>query len=161
MPETISVNNGAFLFKREANFIDLQKIDSLKADILGTEKLLELENLKVELYQKHINHNRNLFGEQFEEVQEKTNVPFSELDIEAKKLVKAFHDNKYYRQCVSIVNQLGDIHEVAELSVLCIKKPEGYDFLQQKPEDLREIIKQVKKQKEFFRTGDGGNKADN
>lgn len=162
MTETININNGAFLFKREANFIEIQKIESMKADILGgTEKLLELENLRIELYRKHIKHNQELFGDKFEEIQEASNTPLTELHEETKKNVRLFYDNKYYRQCVIVVNQISDVSEIAELSVLCIKKPEGYDFLKQKPEDLREIIRQVKKEKEFFRKGDGGTKADN
>jgi len=160
MNETISINNGAFLFKREANFSEIQKIENIKADILGgIEKLLELENLRVELYRKHIQHNQELFGDKFEDVQKAADSNFAELDEDAKKNVRKYYDNKYYRQCVFVVNQISDVSEIAELIVLCEKKPVDYDFLKQKPEDLRDIIKQVKKAKEFFREGEGGTKT--
>jgi len=151
--DLISINENAFLFKREANFLERQTIQNEMSTIAGgLDKLTELDTLAGDLYRKHLEFNKSKLGDKFEDVIAIADKPFADCSPEEKKIRRDFYDNKFYYQCSIVTEKKRYIEDVATLKVLCMKKPENYDFFMQKDSDLRKLIEEVKKENVFFRT---------
>lgn len=134
--------NKGFEFKLEPNFIDERKIQQEIANILGGwDKLAELESAITNSYQQHIEHNKRLLGSSFknkynryiELVKEKSDTE------ELQSLRKELNQNRFYKTYIALTEEKQLVYNYALLLVMCISKPDGFDFEQQKEDKIYEI----------------------
>jgi hypothetical protein len=146
---TVEVKEYRLKFKLEPNFLEERKIQQIMSDLAGGwEKLSELESAITSSYQRHLEHNRLKLGDAFI----KDHQRYLELDAkdleenitdaektELKELRKIFTNNKHYKQYLALIREKSNLYNYAMLSVLCIDKPDTFDFVEQKEETLIKI----------------------
>ncbi|GEM_PF-2928376 len=146
---TIELKEYRLKFKLEPNFLEERKIQQTMAEIAGGwDKLAELEAAIANAYSSHLEYNKAKFGEDFSQLQ-KRYLELDQKDLEGKatqeesselrELGQKLNKNKFYSQYLSLVREKSNLYNYAMLSVLCVEKPEGFEFLDQKEATLIKI----------------------
>lgn len=134
--------NKGFEFKLEPNFLEERRITQEMATILGGwDKLAELDNAIAENYRKHIEFNKNKFGSEYESKYNRY-IELLKTDLtseELQKLRQELNNNKYYNTYLSLLQERTLVQQYATLLVLCVSKPEGFDFEKQSEDKILEL----------------------
>lgn len=79
---------------------------------------------------------------------------------EYEKLFEKLYNNIPYLKYANLLSTLTDINNYAYMIVMCIEKPDNFNFKDQPEIYLQAILKEVQKQNNFFRTQDKQVKKD-
>lgn len=146
-----------FVFNAEPNVVERIQIKNEAAELLGgIEKVVNLENHAFSFYEKHIQFNTDKYGEEgfATKLAEFTKLADPKTDEEIatyNKLYKEIYKNQYYDMYVGLIEDRMRIGEYAYLKVMCIRKPEGFEFFKQKEPELMKIVSEVNEKRKFFR----------
>lgn len=151
----MQIDELAFTFKVEANVMEEIQIKQKAAEIAGgMENLISLESVVSKYRTQMFEYNKQKFGEDYESVkdlvlEDKTgDKTFTDDEKEKRSL---FLNNEYTAKYLMAQQELSYIKDFATLIVLCVKKPNGFEFLQTKTDTISKLIEEYKKQTEFFR----------
>lgn len=144
-----------FTFKSEESIKDRIKIDN-EASLLagGKLQLAELKSAIDESLDLLLSYNKKVWGT---EVSNSKRSRMSELqkekkfDDEYKGLFEDLNNNSQFNTFFKLSQERDNIFGYARLTVLCTKKPDGYNFYDQSEEDLQNIMKQLEDEQVFFR----------
>lgn len=138
--------NAGFEFRLEPTFLDERKIQQELIELIGGyEKFAELEATLSAFYQKHLDYCRQTLGESFAEKQRR----LFELELkgeiteELKQLRELFNVNKFYRTYLKLLEEKALAQSYAQIIVLCVKKPDNFNFRSQSEGRLLEIIAEL------------------
>jgi len=146
-----------FAFNAEPNVVERIQIKNEAAELLGgIEKIVNLENHSFSFYEKHIQFNNDKYGEEgfAKKLAEFTKLPNPKTDEEIaafNKLYKEIYKNQYYDMYLGLIEDRMRIGEYAFLKVMCISKPDKFEFFQQLEPELLKIIGEVNERRKFFR----------
>lgn len=146
-----------FVFNAEPNVVERIQIKNESAELLGgIEKVINLENHAFSFYEKHLQFNKDKYGE--EEFAKKSTEftkltdPKTDEEIAAfNKLYKEIHKNQFYDMYLGLIEDRMRISEYAFLKVMCVSKPDGFEFFKQTEPELLKIIGMVNEKRKFFR----------
>lgn len=148
--------NKGFEFKLEPLFLDERRIQQEMAYTLGGwEKLGELDSAILTNYKKHLEHNKEKHGDEFD----KKYARLVELESkgeeteEYKQLREELTNNRYYRAYIGLLQEKTLLYNYSMLIVLCIRKPDGFDFHEQKEEKLIELFNEYSELKKKQTSG--------
>lgn len=153
-------------FTAETNIIEHQRIKNETADLLGgIKKVVDLELAIEEAYKAHLNYCLEKYGEEdFKKMRAKILKLEEEEKADSKEYKKIFdklYTNQHYAEYAYLINSRMDVGEYVWLNVMCVDKPDGFSFYDQKDEsELDKIVKEVKAKRKFFREQTEKNDAD-
>lgn len=131
-----------FEFKLDPNFLDERRIEQESAELLGGwDKLAELDSAIQDSYQKHIELNKA----KFENFEEKYN-RYLELirqnadNEELKALSNELNNNRHYTRYATLMREKMLVSQYVQLKVLCVSKPEGFEWANQKEDVIFDIF---------------------
>jgi hypothetical protein len=146
-----------FVFNAEPNVVEKIQIKNEAAELLGgIEKIISLENHAFTFYDKHIQFNNEKYGEEefknkLAEVTKLANPKTDEEITAFNKLYKEIFKNQYYDMYIGLIEDRMRVGEYAFLKVMCIDKPDGFEFFQQTETELLKITGMVNERRKFFR----------
>ena len=146
-----------FVFNAEPNVVERIQIKNEAAELLGgIEKIVGLENHAFAFYEKHIQWNKDKYGEEefTKKLAEFTKLETPKTDEEIKnfnRLYREIYKNQFYDLYVGLISDRMRIGEYAFLQVMCVSKPEGFDFFKQTETELLKIAEMVNERRKFFR----------
>mgnify|MGYP001478947806 CR=1 FL=1 len=151
----IEYKEKAFEFKSEESITDKIKIENEAAKLSGGKlQLAELKTAVEEALDLLLDYNRNQYGA---EGSQQKRQRLQELRLaqdfneEYTKIFNELNDNSSFNTFFRLSQERDNIYAYARLTVLCTKKPDGYNFYEQKEEDLQAIIKKLEDEQVFFR----------
>ncbi|HEX2868737.1 MAG TPA: hypothetical protein VHO03_16975 [Ignavibacteriales bacterium] len=142
-----------FAFKAESSILDDQRIKSEMAFLSGgLDKMLEFDNIMLEAYSKHIEVNREAFGEEEarrieKEIKEK---PLEELTEEEIQALRRYRSNRHYLKYIQMEQEKTKLYSYSWLKVMCIS-PKDFPFFEEEEPFLDNLLKEVEKELAFFR----------
>lgn len=146
----------SFVFNAEPNVAERIQIKNEAAELMGgIEKIIGLEKLAFDYYDKHIQLNNDKYGEEgfknklaeFEKLKD----PKTDEEIAAfNKFYKEIYSNKFYDMYIGLIGDRVRIGDYAFLKVMCVE-PESFSFYQQKETELLKIVGEVNEKRKFFR----------
>jgi len=71
---------------------------------------------------------------------------------EYEQLFEKLYNNVQYLKYANLLTTLTDINNYAYMIVMCVSKPANFNFKEQPEAYLKQILKEVQKQNNFFRT---------
>lgn len=156
MTNTIVVDTefGSFEFRTNETVQDKFRIKSEAVNLYGrgVEGFMELDELIERKRTQYTQFNVDRLGEaKTEQLIGKVNselIPESERAEALKELVEG---NSYWNSFASLKAERTNLLAYAKLKVLCIKKPEDFDFYKASEEEVFKIIDYLEQQKVFFR----------
>ena len=152
---TIKVGEKEFIFKAEESISDRMKIETEASNLVGGRlNLADLTTALDKATTRVIQRNADKFGKEAYDAKRKRLKELSEakqLDEEYQKLFTELNDNDEFYSFITLQTERDNIYAYARLKVLCIKKPEGYEFFEQPEADLKAILELLEKEKIFFR----------
>lgn len=156
MSQTVVVNTdfGSFEFRMNETVLDKFKINSEAVNLYGrgVEGYTELEELIDTKCAQYLKFNIDRLGEtETSELVEKCNSPVtpdSERWEAAKKLVEG---NIFWNSYSKLLSEKQNLVAFARLKVLCVSKPDNYDFYKASEKEIYQLIDYLEQQKVFFR----------
>jgi len=149
--ETIEItteDGQKFIFSNaEISIIQEQKITNIANDILGGwEKSAELDSAINEAFERHLEYNKEMYGEEFNEFQKsiRNNVGRDEPEY-LDKMVQ-FINNKHYGVYRSLLSDRAVTRNIAWMQVMCIS-PKHFNFLSKDSDYLLKLWSKVAEKK--------------
>lgn len=143
-------------FLAEPNIIEKQRIKNETSQLLGGRKeVVALDIAVQEAYKKHLDYCNGKYGADYQKMRERIETLEDEEKVETEEYQELFdklYTNQFYTEYCYLINSRMDVGEYAFLNVMCINKPDGFNFYDQQDEaELGKIVKEVKAQRKFFR----------
>jgi len=115
-----------------------------------------LETHAFSFYSKHITFNEEKYGKEEFQVKltefAKLSNPKTDEEIATfNKLYEELYKNRYYDMYLGLIEDRMKIGEYAFLKVMCVKKPDGFEFFKQTEPELLKITGMVNERRKFFR----------
>jgi hypothetical protein len=147
----------SFVFNAEPNVVERIQIKNEVAELLGgMEKVSLLETHAFSFFDKHKAHNEEKYGKEglAQRLAEfaKLSNPKTEEEIAAfNKLYEELYKNQYYDTYLGLMEDRLRIGDYSWLKIMCISKPDGFEFFKQKEPELLKITGMVNERRKFFR----------
>lgn len=152
---TISYKDQNFSFKEEGNISDNMKIEIEASTFAGGHvPLADIKASVAEASQRLRQHNENKFGKEHAKIKYDRMAELSREDNfgdEYTALSNELYNNEVFSSYIEVKKLKEDIYAFAKLVVLCTEKPDGFDFRQQSPDVIKDILALMEEQKVFFR----------
>lgn len=154
----IEEKNLKFIFYAEPNIVEKNAIKNEAAELLGgREKIVDLERQAFDYFEKHLDYNKKKYGDELLSAKLAELDSFDDTQTNAaiehyNKLYNDIYKNRYYDMYAGLMEDRVRMGEYAFLKVMSKEKPEGFEFFQQKEEELKKIVKEVEIKKKFFRS---------
>ncbi|GAB1348374.1 hypothetical protein MASR1M107_05860 [Ignavibacteriales bacterium] len=150
----IETESGSFEFRISETVQDKFRIKSEAVNLYGrgVEGFTELEELIESKCAQYLKYSMDQLGEsEYSELTDKLNSRDSSDTERWESLRKLVQGNSYWTSYSKLLHEKQNLIAYARLKVLCIRKPDNYDFYKASEKEVFQIIDYLEQQKVFFR----------
>jgi hypothetical protein len=152
---SITVDDKSFKFFLKPNIQEELRMRSEIAFLLGgVEKLSEFDISIARAFDRHLEKQKKIFGEKVlkEKQAELRKLADDKDNLESfAKLFNELHGDDDYLVFSTLQREYEMISDYAFLKVMCVEKPENYDFYTQSESELRQIVFAVRAQRDEYK----------
>ena len=155
--ETISVtaDDKSFKFYLKPNVQEELRIRGEISYLLGgMDKISEFDISIAKAFGKHLERQKKTFGEKIlkEKQAELLKLADDVNNLESFAILfNELHGDDDYLVFSTLQREYGMVSDYAFLKIMCVEKPEGYDFYTQSESELRQIVFAVRAQRDEYK----------